>query len=304
MSSSFDTDSDDVKEYIDQVFDRAEKAIDIGIWDSINKHRLRAWSDCLDKYDAKLLGAYLLDNLCCRSRKQFRAMLDVLFRPLLSESSSQDQQGRLINTLSKKPGSQTPKVLFAPVIGLDSPPTKSGPYILRLAQRQYNIHSNWLTWPQHLNAKEDLNCLYFVDDFCGTGTQFIEFSQSIQLSMLNDKLPKLKIVYLVTTIHVDGLKNIKEQLPFIHIQYAELLIAANTVFSDECFERYKIPGFKESIREQYDRVLVEAGLPTQGRFADGFGKLGLAYTFSHATPNNTLPIFWLETPNWTPLVDR
>lgn len=145
MLSTFDTNSDDAKDYIDQIFDRAEKAIDIGIWDSINKHRLRAWSDCLDKYNAKLLGAYLLDNLCCRSRKQFKAMLDVLFRPLLSEICFPDQQGRLINTLAKKPSSQAPRVLFAPVIGLESPPTKSGPYILRLAQRQYNIHSDWLT---------------------------------------------------------------------------------------------------------------------------------------------------------------
>lgn len=77
----------------------------------------------------------------------------------------------------------------------------------------------------------------------------------------------------------------------------------NSVLHDKCFERYQINGFQELVLKQYADVTKQAGLP-KGRFEEGFGQLGLAYGFAHATPNNTLPIFWYETDNWAPLLDR
>lgn len=304
MSTTFPTlDHDDQLEYVDQVVDRATKLVQTGIWDAISLHRLDAWLTCLANYEAQLLGAYLLDNLCCRSRHQFLAMLDSLFCDLRQEQLGLGTEGRLIELLQNRPP-RHPPALLSPVIGLSEPPTKSGPYILRLGQRRYRIHSDWLAWPANLARQENPKCLFFVDDFCGSGKQFSDFAMSIRLDELYKRNPSLQIIYLVATIHPKGIKKLADEWPFVQVKFADRLVEGNSVLSDVCFSRYEIPGFKEVVMAQYERVVKEAGLPTTGKLALGFGNLGLAYAFAHATPNNTLPIFWYETPAWTPLLDR
>jgi hypothetical protein len=295
--------NEDQLDYIDQVFDRAKKLIQARIWDEIKVHRLESWRGCFENYGAELVGAYLLDNLCFRSRDQFFSLLDTLFLDFVS-SNGTISSGHLLNLVRNRSNQTTESIVrIVPVIGLSAPPTKSGPYILRLVQRRYGIRSEWLAWPQHIQSIESLSELVFVDDFCGTGQQFIEFAQSIDLVKIRAEKPALKISYLVATAHEDGVNSIKKELPFVHIKCAEKLGLTNSVLHDKCFERYQIAGFQTLVLEQYEDIVKRAGLP-KGKFAEGFGKLGLAYGFAHATPNNTLPIFWYETDSWTPLLDR
>jgi len=211
----------------------------------------------------------------------------------------------VIKLVQSRPNSTTEALVrIAPVIGLHAPPTKSGPYILRLAQRRYGINSHWLSWPHHIESVKGLSQLIFVDDFCGTGQQFIEFAQSIRLSEMHSANNAMKISYFVAAAHEDGMNSIKQNLPFIQIKCAERLGPTNSVLQDKCFGRYQIKGFQDLVLQQYTDVLEGAGLPRVGKLAQGFGSLGLAYGFAHATPNNTLPIFWYETESWTPLLDR
>jgi hypothetical protein len=295
--------NEDQLDYIDQVFDRAKKLIQARIWDEIKVHRLESWRGCFENYGAELVGAYLLDNLCFRSRDQFFSLLDTLFLDFNS-SNSTTGSGHLLDLVQNRSNQTTESIVrIVPVIGLSAPPTKSGPYILRLVQKRYGIKSEWLAWPQHIQSVEALSELVFVDDFCGTGQQFIEFALSIDLTKIRAANPALRVSYLVATAHEEGIKAIKKELPFVHIKCAEKLGLTNSVLQDKCFERYQIAGFQSLVLEQYEDIVKRAGLP-KGKFAEGFGKLGLAYGFAHATPNNTLPIFWYETDSWTPLLDR
>ena len=74
--------SEDESEYIDLVRDRAIRQIESGVWEGIARDRLDGWLASLKNFDAELLGAYLLDNLCYRSRAQYTAMLDAMFLDL------------------------------------------------------------------------------------------------------------------------------------------------------------------------------------------------------------------------------
>jgi hypothetical protein len=295
--------SEDQLDYIDQVFDRARKLIQARIWDEIKMHRLESWRGCFENFGAEIVGAYLLDNLCFRSRDQFFALLDTLFLEHLN--SEHQKYGNILDLVQSRPTSATESLVrIVPVIGLQAPPTKSGPYILRLAQRRYGFRSQWLSWPQHVGGIQGLSELIFVDDFCGTGQQFIEFAQSVELAQLHEANSAINISYFVAAAHEDGIDKIRKELPFVHIRYAERLGPANSVLHDKCFQRYQIEGFQSLVLEQYADITKRAGLPQEGKLAEGFGGLGLAYGFAHATPNNTLPIFWYETDNWTPLLDR
>jgi hypothetical protein len=297
--------ADDQLDYIDQVFDRARKLVQARVWDEIKEHRLEGWIGCLQNHSAELLGAYLLDNLCFRSRDQFFSMLDALFLDLPAYPGMPDRGGRLTDRLRSfpQPGNAS-SIRLAPVIGLASPPTKSGPYILRLAQRRYGIRSEWLVWPHQLAKEERLTEIIFVDDFCGTGQQFVDFAKSIHLSKLHQERGDTRITYLVAAAHESGIKKIRCELPFVYVKCAEKLGPITSVLDEKCFDRYQIDGFRDLVLEQYARVTAQCGLPTKGKFAKGFGELSLAYAFAHATPNNTLPIFWRETDLWTPLLER
>lgn len=290
---------DDQQDYIAQVVDRAAKLVKHGVWDGIAPHRLQAWLGGLANHQAELLGAYLLDNLCCRSRSQFASMLDTLFCNLRQKDYGLPDDGRLINYLRNSPEKAAREILLAPVISREEPPTKSGPYILRLAQRRFSIDQGWLTWPHDLDRRSAPQSIIFVDDFCGSGDQFIEFAQDIYLQKYHETNPAVKIHYHVATLHKVGQKAILDEFDFINLRYAERLDESHAVLSQECFKRYDIADFRDKVMEQYKRVVAAAGLPE-----GGYNKFGLAYTFAHATPDNTLPIFWKKTPNWTPLVDR
>lgn len=178
--------TEDESEYIDLVRDRAMLLIDCHVWEGIQKDRLAGWMGSLKNIDAELLGAYLLDNLCYRSRGQYNAMLDVLFLDLPMPGGAQGEL--LINGLmGKKSGLSG--IYLSPVIGQAAPPTKSGPFILRLVQRRYQLHNDWLVWPHMLAVARKVTDLYFVDDFCGTGEQFDKFLKGIHFDHFRQANP-------------------------------------------------------------------------------------------------------------------
>lgn len=295
--------SEDESEYIELVQDRAMRLIDCNVWEGIQRDRLTGWLGSLKNIEAELLGAYLLDNLCYRSRSQYGAMLDALFLDLFMPTSMRD--ALLVDVMEgKKTTNRSEGVFLAPVIGHMAPPTKSGPYILRLVQRRFQLHSDWLVWPHLLGQANGVTDLYFVDDFCGTGDQFDKFLKGIHFDRILQANPKINVTYLVTTIHTKGRDRIVKNYPYIQLKWAELLEDSHAVLDASCFARYQVTSFSEKIIAQYTRAVKSLGLPQVGKLADGFGELGLAYAFAHATPNNTLPIFWMGTQNLTPLLDR
>lgn len=294
--------TEDQTDYVAQVTARARRLIQMGIWD-IPEHRLDTWLSCFSNYSCELLSAFLLDNLCLRSKHQFESLLDTLFCDL-TDPLDTNSSARLLSRLSNNPKLKPPELLLVPVIGAEQPPTKSGPYILRLAARRYQIRSSWLAWPTKISEVEGLKHVFFVDDFCGSGTQFEEFANSIDLTQLNKKNPRIRFTYLVGAAHEDGIEHIRKVFPFVSLKAGEILGRQNAILSDANFERYQVTGFKEEVHRQYNDLIAKAGLPVKGDLKDGFGGLGLAYGFSHGTPNNSLPIFWYDTDYWTPLLDR
>jgi hypothetical protein len=296
--------TEDQQDYIEQVFERARNLVQQnGVWSEITPQRLEAWLGCFENHQASLLAAYLLDNLCYRSRGQFAAMLDVLFEDARLPFDDADAP-LIVDVLNKRLVNKAPTICLAPVLGPGSPPTKSGPYILRLAQRRFRMRPEWMAWPTHIAYSKELTDVIFVDDFCGTGQQFCEFAADIKLCERHQEFAHVRFWYFVATIHETALEVLSETLPFVGIRYAERLSKFNSVLEDDSFSRYQVPGFQALIMEQYKRIAKEAGLPQKGPFANGFGKLGLAYAYAHATPNNTLPIFWQDTDGWTPLLER
>lgn len=290
----------DEKEYIHIIETRARYLIQSKIWDSISEQSLENWISGLKVLRASLLGAYILDNLAFRTKNQYSALLDVLIDQVevcVSNTQPAIPMIEAFNRRTKYP------IALSPVIGMNEPPTKSGPYILRLAQRRFKLNSARMYWPHQLIQLEELNQVIFIDDFCGTGNQFLDFLDSINFDQLLLKFPHLKVSYAVTTLHENGLNTIKSKYSDITIYYSEYLTHSNSnLLHDKFLDRYEVDGFKEQIREQYEEVCLAIKPPS--KFKYGYGDLGLSYAFAHSTPNNSLPILWRGTEVLPPLVER
>ncbi|MFM0565640.1 phosphoribosyltransferase-like protein [Paraburkholderia sediminicola] len=293
----------DTSLFISQAHDRARNLIKTGVWRSIELHRLNTWLIQFEQYDASLLGAVLLDNLIFKTRAQLLAMLEyLLICPQLCSGYQWDYE--LAEALARR---KDIGVRLTPAISLAQPPTKSGPYILRLLQRHFRIRDEWLVWPQEIEQLDaGVKLLVIVDDFLGSGTQFSEFAKIAHLKQVNAARPEIRIVYLVAAAHEDGINELRQAFPFVEIVCADLLSASYHLFDSERLDakyRVSITGL---LRNQYLEIAGRAGLPLDGKAGPfGFGNQGLSYAFEHATPNNSLPIYWYSgSQHWNPVLDR
>lgn len=290
--------------FYSRVVTRAHRLIDTGIWEGIRQDRLEVWLDKIHAYtQRKILAACLLDSLVYRSRDQFNALIRSLFFESARFRDSQAFDDDLVKRLCS---ATDPSIRIAPVIGLDAPPTKSGPYVLRVAARMFRFRDDWLIWPQNIatHLPESLEHLIFIDDFCGTGKQFTDFLKSHQVDKLHQERPALRISYLVAAAHTEGIKKIAEKYPFVEVFCADRLTNEHNFFSEASFDHYKVPELAQAVWQDYDRAVTDAHIAGRVANSAGFGKLGISYAFYHSTPNNTLPIFWKNSDRWAPLLDR
>jgi hypothetical protein len=288
--------------FISQVHNRAHHFIHSGIWANIEEARLINWIRQFEQYGAELLGAILLDNLILKSKAQFQATLSTLMTGAeLCVDMMHDCE--IVDSLS---ASKDPGIRIAPAISLHQPPTKSGFYVLRLLQRMYRIKNEWLVWPQRFNDQpKNITLLIIVDDFLGSGDQFSTFAGLSELARLHAERPNLKIVYLVAAAHQVGIDALRAEYAYVEVICGDVLTDDFHIFlGGRLNQRYRTDVSNE-LKLTYLSLAKKAGLPLKGKVGPfGYGQHGLCYAFEHGTPNNTLPVYWYETPSWTILLDR
>lgn len=292
----------DIDRFCEKVFSRSRQLVSTGVWRGIERSNLDTWLRAFDDHDCNLLAAALLDHLSYRSKPQFLALLENLLLTLRLPGLPRSHDASLIEALRMR---REPRVRFAPVIAPDQPPTKSGPYVLRLLQRHFKIKDEWLIWPEQINdAGKDVDFIFLLDDFTGTGDQFCKFWETQGLGAVMKHRSKIRFVLLAAAIHQSGLEKIQRQIPGLTVVYSELLGAQHHFSTGTVLDYYKEPDLKAQILQQLETICADRkiGGPSLGPF--GYGELGLCYAFEHATPNNTLPIYWYDSETWSPLVSR
>ncbi len=291
----------DERLFIDGTKARAEKLIRCGAWEGVDHGRLGSWLNQFVARQKELLGACLLDNFIFRGKDQVEALLKAaLSSPgLLPESATWDNE--FIAALRRR---TDPGVRLAPVIRLDQPPTKSGCYVLRRLAKSLRVQDDWMLWPQTLADMPDtVHTVVLVDDFCGSGKQFADFVELMGFDKLMRDRPTCRIVYLTVAAHSDGIKHVQEKFGRIEFIAGETLTPEHSFFGGERLSRIKVDDIEDRLKADYDAIADAVGLGgSAGRY--GFEGQGLTYAFDHGTPNNTLPIYWYASKDWTPLVNR
>jgi len=161
----------------------------------------------------------------------------------------------------------------------------------------------------------------FIDDFCGSGSQAIDYSKSIveEIKSLN---PKIRIEYLVLFGTKNGLDLVRKSTKYDRVDSVFELDDTFNCFGNN--SRYFDDKYKNIIKDdvenmcrRYGTNLMESILERDGLSKDearknapqhglGFNNGQLLIGFHHNTPDNTLPIIWYDESEigWMPIFPR
>jgi hypothetical protein len=93
--------------------------------------------------------------------------------------------------------------------------------------------------------------------------------------------------------------------PQLKLAPVELLGEEHSIFAPASIAFDDGVNTPEAAERFYLSILASRGITLYGSDRRGYGGLELAYAFSHAVPDNCLPILWYShSPNWQPLFDR
>ena len=166
-----------------------------------------------------------------------------------------------------------------------------------------SIDEKLIIRPQQIRDRlsEKIKVFLFIDDFLGTGDQFIKFFKGESLHSLIDSA---YFAYVPLTAHCKGIDKLKKVYPDLRVSAVEVLDKTYSLFQDFC------PCFDDNLNNPacakafYSHLIKKKNLRISNSQIRGWGNLELAYAFSHAVPNNCLPILWWPRDSWHPLFDR
>lgn len=157
--------------------------------------------------------------------------------------------------------------------------------------------------------------LVFIDDFIGTGDSACEYFKELvsehgeilkRLSKEPGEIPgttKLQIFFIAICGFQEAQDKIEKvldelELP-VEIHICDPLSEEDKVFS----EKSKI-FTSESERNEAKKIAYEYGSKLVKNAPLGYGDCQAAIVFEHNCPNNSLPILWAESQDFTPLFPR
>lgn len=297
------TEVQDQRLFIDGTKQRVNHLVANGVWEGLDLTRCVDWFRQFEEADCGLLGACLLDNLAYRSKDQVIALFKAALTCNQLLSGEYDSDLAIVEALQ---GRQDSGIRLIPVISPDQPPTKSGPYMLRLLSRDLRIQDRWMLWASELSSlPEGVNTILVVDDFCGSGQQFVNrFLKMPEVTAFRRERSECRFVYVAAAAHSVGVDAIRLADANIEVVAGETLTPDHHFFEGTILEQYQNDGLKDTLIAQHKTMVSKLSLGRAlGEF--GFGSLGLTYAFAHGTPNNTLPLLWHDnTDCWTSLLDR
>jgi hypothetical protein len=194
----------------------------------------------------------------------------------------------------------------------DQNPADSGHRFAAIARNRIGFAEANLFAPaeavRHLAALTTPRPVVIVDDFLGTGEQFLEsWKERIvvgdsRTSSFADEVRRLSIsqCYLVTAVATwRGIDELKEESPAVEVVSAHMLPPQASLHhpNTSLVPEHLIEGL-DSFVEKYSR---KAGISAD---TWGYGNLATTVGFEHGIPDSTLPLYWHSSATWTPLRRR
>jgi len=294
--------------YIASVITKCDNLVRTGLWRGSPTIRVNAWMNNFENQD-KVAAAMVLDHFVFISSGSVEAMLIATYRQLRNRIFSQMSYGAAVEYLDN--------LVFTSVEGEDPNVTDSGNFMCRKLRQVLALPDNRFVEPDEaFKLANTGKGIVFVDDFLGSGSQFLstwkrDYPSGSQQSFktLYDS-GSLRAHYIVLVATRNGIDRLQSDIDGFAITTSHVLdnsmsvraLPWNPLSPDEFDPKEEIPKFLEkySARLHVDQYLEH----TEGR-QYGYGSLGLLIAFEHSTPDATIPLLWAPGPQqWTPLIRR
>ena len=294
--------------YIQEILDRCENLIHYSIWNGIHVTRLRRWISNFITDEERYFAACVLDFLIYRSEEQTLALIKQFFQRTLPDLARlnpmpipqiHDWEYALRHSPPLDPG-----IRLVTAVRQSDPHTKSAHVIARYMKRYLSVNESWIIKPWEIvdHLRKGIVTFIFIDDFLGTGDQFKTF---LKMESLSNLFNSIYAAYVPLVAHVKGIDYLRHHFPNLRVRSVETLDNSYSVFNDECSCFWDGTNTPHSAKKFYFDLLRRKRIGITGPERRGYGHLELAYAFSHAAPDNCLPIFWWHYTNtWNPLFDR
>lgn len=286
--------------------------VKIGLWPRQIRFDPRGWMSNFSGAEVPL-ASRLLESFTFFSSELVEAMFRAAFKNL-SQVVLRNRSNYLaaVNDWENFVSS----VIVVRVAGKVTSEADSGYIFTRLARDSLDIHESCLLSPK--DALESLRRtpqrnVVFVDDFVGTGEQFVEMWKrvyalsdcwtSFNALALASGAEKIGFYYIPLVCADRGRQHIAENCPQVKLLPSHVLAPSYGALAPDSVV------WRDDMAAIGQRFVEDASARAGLRDLDGgegcwrgYRKLGLTLAFEHGVPDATLPIFTVSRDNWKPLV--
>lgn len=294
---------DESEEFKNYVLNKIRVYCDAKIW-PFEFDLFQRW---LSNFDCKIeeyLALHILNSLIVRSSQMAISSYERLFygelRQLLIKNSLIESEPIKIWRDQLKNGHLCNSIKFMPVnMGEDG---ESGHVIYRMLSSFLNT-SRYQFSPSA--PAGDLKAIVIVDDFLGSGEQFLDFATRFELEK---RLTHFKVIYCPLMACEDGIAEVNQNYPNLKILPAEHIPGNMNVFSNPVPDSFN----KDLLNSKADAkaLLEQMKIKYAPRMDDWLGRndASLCLAFEWGCPNQSLAILYMShskhCPNWYQLFQR
>ena len=276
-----------------------------GMWLNPQSMKPTAWLNNFEQSD-RLVASKLLDQFVFCNSRTVDSLLIAAWNSIgdgFPKSSNYDRSDNLIEHL------QYAKITA--VEGETPNPTDSGHTMCRKARQVLHINEDSiLNISEALSEAERGHTIVFIDDFVGSGQQFVKtWERIIDGRSFSDIQKNIKFVAIYVTLActLKGIDYILSIVPNLHICTASKIGEEQSVYNmikKNILTKEELNIFLDKYTPRL-RPVEEYIAKCPQNLKWGFNELGLMLGFEHSVPDATLPIFWANgTDGWRPLIER
>ena len=258
-----------------------------------------------DKAAEQAIAAWLMLNFTYYSKAEVYELCRIIYRKYIHKKLREESYLKSGDSITEKVQRILERTIFVPL----GNPSESGALILYDFRTANSLPKDLFN--QHANLNEKLNDgsiddIVLIDDVTLSGSQSIDYIGDLSLGNVNATL----LTFFATP---EAIRNLKSSAPQLAPVYASLLDNRTKLFSDEssAFSNEDTVQIKElalQLCNHYGKHVVENELSNAEAYMKSF-PLGFAdgqqlFGFYYNTPDNTLPIFWCNSANWSPAFIR
>ncbi|MDQ2184814.1 hypothetical protein RBI13_06375 [Alcaligenaceae bacterium A4P071] len=293
-----------VDAYIKDVLARCDALKRAGMWLPEPTMRPRAWIENFESAD-QILAAQLLERFVFYNQRLTDSLLAASFASIadgLTKGPSAPDRDTLLRIL--------PQALFTPVCGENPNPTDSGNFFCRRARQVLGVAENQIvTTSDAILAASRGETVVFVDDFIGSGDQFLSTWRDIRSGASFEEIQRTSgftAIYLSLVGTQLGITKLRQDTPSVAICVSHQLDDRGSIWGLAQSNPVLFQEISQFLVKYVPRLTPRDPYMHQSDFLYvGYKRRGLFLAFEHSVPDATLPIFWCGgTTNWEPLIER